>query len=150
MDKGRIVRQNTGFKADASWAKTPGKMRLLTLLLGALGAVWSCRGREESDPPEDPDLPADFPPRKDVPAEPLGPFTVHGESVKTEEQSSTVSGTSIEFRGQLDMPAPQSHSPAQTASTKCCRTCRTGRACGNTCIAADRVCHAPPGCACDD
>lgn len=31
----------------------------------------------------------------------------------------------------------------------CCRTCRTAKACGNSCIAADRRCHQPPGCACD-
>jgi competence protein ComEC len=31
----------------------------------------------------------------------------------------------------------------------CCRVCTTGKACGNSCIARDRQCHQPPGCACD-
>lgn len=31
----------------------------------------------------------------------------------------------------------------------CCKTCTKGKACGNTCIARDKVCHRPPGCACD-
>lgn len=126
-------------------------MRLLTLLLAALGAVGSCRGREEPEPPEDPELPADFLPDEDLPAEPPEPTTLYGESVKTEAQSSTISRTSIEFRGNLEVPAPQSNSRAPTTpAAKCCRTCRTGQACGNTCIAADRVCHAAPGCACND
>ena len=31
----------------------------------------------------------------------------------------------------------------------CCKICRQGKACGNSCISADKVCHQPPGCACD-
>jgi hypothetical protein len=31
----------------------------------------------------------------------------------------------------------------------CCRVCRTGKACGNSCIARNRTCRQPPGCACD-
>lgn len=31
----------------------------------------------------------------------------------------------------------------------CCRVCHKGKACGNTCIAANRVCHTAGGCACD-
>lgn len=31
----------------------------------------------------------------------------------------------------------------------CCRTCTTGKACGNSCINRDRQCHQPPGCACN-
>jgi hypothetical protein len=36
-------------------------------------------------------------------------------------------------------------SPAQ----QCCRICRKGKACGNSCINVDLQCHQPPGCACD-
>lgn len=36
-----------------------------------------------------------------------------------------------------------------TAKTKCCKVCKKGKACGDTCIARDKVCHQPPGCACD-
>lgn len=31
----------------------------------------------------------------------------------------------------------------------CCKTCRKGKACGNSCISRDKQCHQPPGCACD-
>lgn len=32
---------------------------------------------------------------------------------------------------------------------ECCRTCRKGKACGDTCVARDRECTVAPGCACD-
>jgi hypothetical protein len=31
----------------------------------------------------------------------------------------------------------------------CCKVCSKGKACGNSCISQDKVCHQPPGCACD-
>lgn len=34
-------------------------------------------------------------------------------------------------------------------SSVCCRVCTTGKACGNSCIARDKTCNSPPGCACD-
>jgi len=34
-------------------------------------------------------------------------------------------------------------------ASSCCRICRKGKACGNSCIARNRTCHQPPGCACD-
>jgi hypothetical protein len=30
----------------------------------------------------------------------------------------------------------------------CCKICRKGQACGNSCISWDKTCHRPPGCAC--
>ncbi len=30
-----------------------------------------------------------------------------------------------------------------------CKTCRKGKACGNSCISRTKTCHKPPGCACD-
>jgi hypothetical protein len=32
----------------------------------------------------------------------------------------------------------------------CCKVCNIGKACGDTCIARDKMCHTPPGCACDE
>jgi hypothetical protein len=32
---------------------------------------------------------------------------------------------------------------------QCCRICHKGKACGNTCISRDKICHVGPGCACD-
>ena len=31
----------------------------------------------------------------------------------------------------------------------CCKTCRSGKACGDSCIKRDETCTQPPGCACD-
>jgi hypothetical protein len=35
------------------------------------------------------------------------------------------------------------------SSAACCKVCRRGKACGNTCIERDDVCHVSRGCACD-
>ena len=40
-------------------------------------------------------------------------------------------------------------STGQTLDAACCKTCRKGKACGDTCIKATYQCHMPPGCACD-
>jgi hypothetical protein len=34
-------------------------------------------------------------------------------------------------------------------SLACCKICSTGKACGNTCISRNDICHVGPGCACD-
>jgi hypothetical protein len=31
----------------------------------------------------------------------------------------------------------------------CCKVCRKGKACGDTCISRNDECHVSPGCACD-
>ena len=38
---------------------------------------------------------------------------------------------------------------APAAERRCCRICTTGKACGNSCIARNRTCRQPPGCACN-
>jgi hypothetical protein len=35
------------------------------------------------------------------------------------------------------------------APSACCEVCRIGKACGNSCIARDKACHQPSGCACN-
>ena len=37
----------------------------------------------------------------------------------------------------------------QEAQVTCCKVCRTGKACGNSCINRSYTCTKPPGCACD-
>lgn len=32
----------------------------------------------------------------------------------------------------------------------CCKICRIGKACGDTCISRYKECHVGPGCACDE
>jgi len=38
---------------------------------------------------------------------------------------------------------------AQTVPAACCKTCRKGKACGDSCISRTKTCRKPPGCACD-
>lgn len=38
---------------------------------------------------------------------------------------------------------------ACTPRESCCKVCRQGQACGNSCISRDKTCQKPPGCACD-
>lgn len=47
--------------------------------------------------------------------------------------------------------APTGNSTAVTdsASGECCRVCKKGKACGDSCIAQTSTCSKPPGCACN-
>lgn len=36
-----------------------------------------------------------------------------------------------------------------TAAPSCCKVCKQGKACGNSCIAKNKKCHQPKGCACN-
>ena len=38
----------------------------------------------------------------------------------------------------------------EAALRTCCKICRKGKACGDSCIARDKDCHKPPGCACNE
>jgi len=40
-------------------------------------------------------------------------------------------------------------SPPQLLKAACCKICRKGKACGNSCINRSYTCTKPPGCACD-
>jgi len=43
---------------------------------------------------------------------------------------------------------PASHT-IESAPRECCKICKKGKACGDSCISRDKKCHKPPGCACD-
>ncbi|MBL8945158.1 MAG: hypothetical protein JNK45_18475, partial [Myxococcales bacterium] len=43
---------------------------------------------------------------------------------------------------------PSVDAPDDADPGACCRVCKAGKACGDGCIAADRTCHKPAGCAC--
>lgn len=66
-------------------------------------------------------------------------------------QSGTAGSTSP---GSTDSAADD---PAETSTTLkeaqgrpvCCRICLQGKACGDSCIAAELTCQSAPGCACD-
>lgn len=38
--------------------------------------------------------------------------------------------------------------PARQPARTCCRVCRAGKPCGDSCIAKSRTCRVGPGCAC--
>lgn len=40
------------------------------------------------------------------------------------------------------------HDPSGERPGQCCRVCKSGKPCGDACIAADKTCRKPPGCAC--
>ena len=63
--------------------------------------------------------------------------------VSIQETSSKVRLANV----QLWLPIELSVSPLQAA--QCCKICRKGKACGNSCIKRSYTCTKPPGCACD-
>ena len=50
---------------------------------------------------------------------------------------------------------PSTHSPCSSAAFAangnyaCCKVCRAGKACGDSCISRDKACHKGKGCACN-
>lgn len=40
-------------------------------------------------------------------------------------------------------------SDGPTSSGKCCKVCKQGKACGDTCIDVNATCNTPGGCACN-
>jgi hypothetical protein len=38
---------------------------------------------------------------------------------------------------------------ACAAAGGCCKVCKAGKACGDSCISAEKECHKGAGCACD-
>ena len=40
------------------------------------------------------------------------------------------------------------NNPTPIAPRRCCKICKKGVPCGNSCISASYVCRKPPGCAC--
>ncbi|MGE5802875.1 MAG: ComEC/Rec2 family competence protein, partial [Gemmatimonadota bacterium] len=56
----------------------------------------------------------------------------------------------VQFRPFLD-DNEKAGAPAITPAVapSCCRVCSRGKACGNSCISADKQCHQPAGCACN-
>jgi hypothetical protein len=58
---------------------------------------------------------------------------------------STTAPPSAELLRSLGLSLRSPHAVAQA----CCKICRQGKACGDTCISRNDECHVPPGCACD-
>lgn len=49
----------------------------------------------------------------------------------------------------LSLSVSASVSGCDDGTGPCCRVCREGKACGDTCISRDATCTRGPGCACD-
>jgi hypothetical protein len=72
--------------------------------------------------------------------------------------NSAFTGTSVllylEALSAAPPPAPTANpqpgpEPAPTPVRSCCKICRKGKACGNSCISRSYTCHKGPGCACN-
>lgn len=132
---------------DPAPPKEPGSrrrsMRVLTAIVvtGLLGCGSARTGATTSPEPVVERVPE--PPRRPPP-----PAVERGESSSTVEGRSTTTETHI----RVEQPTPPASEPTPDASpaSSCCRMCRKGKACGNTCIARNEVCRTPPGCACDE
>lgn len=56
------------------------------------------------------------------------------------------------FTPEVTQPTPSSDAvrpPPMSRRRSCCRVCRTGKACGNSCISHSYTCRRSPGCACN-
>lgn len=56
------------------------------------------------------------------------------------------------FTPEVTQPTPSNDAvrpPPTSRRRSCCRICRTGKACGNSCISRSYTCRRPPGCACN-
>lgn len=48
----------------------------------------------------------------------------------------------------LALIAPVTSASPLCAEGMCCKTCKAGKPCGDSCIAKDKACDKPKGCAC--
>lgn len=53
------------------------------------------------------------------------------------------------FLPPTDTPVPVVVQPTNPPVQVCCKVCIAGKACGDSCIAKNKTCHQPPGCACN-
>jgi len=83
------------------------------------------------------------------PSGPSGSSGAGGQSATTATPRPTATATATAT------PTPAATATATRTPTpeptprECCRVCTTGKACGDTCIAASNNCNTPTGCACN-
>lgn len=70
--------------------------------------------------------------------------TGDGTFVRIEEAEAPVAGA----QPPPAVPEPTTGQNAPATGQECCRVCKAGKPCGDTCIAATSSCSKPPGCAC--
>lgn len=121
-------------------------MQVLATVIALVVPWLGCRGNRDADVPE---------PEEEARAEVKRPSRPVRE-VKTGEAEWVIEESSSSWESEVKVEAPSqlpswgtSRAQESPSSRSCCRICRKGKACGNTCIAAERACRTPPGCACD-
>lgn len=73
-------------------------------------------------------------------------------STETVTDTSCTTGCVVNTPPSSPSPTPTptpTPSPSYNTTTTCCKVCREGKACGDSCISASLTCHQPPGCACN-
>ncbi len=73
------------------------------------------------------------------------PYRYYPDTSQADYLQSLGSEASDQHRGCLYQEAMQKSDPT---GTSCCRVCRSGKACGDSCIPHDVTCRLRPGCAC--
>jgi endonuclease YncB( thermonuclease family) len=72
----------------------------------------------------------------------------YGRNYAAEEVEAMAAGAGV-WGGDFTMPWDwRAERRAAAEERKCCIRCKKGTPCGNSCIAAGKRCHQPPGCAC--
>ncbi|MGF1629171.1 MAG: hypothetical protein ACFCUT_06840 [Kiloniellaceae bacterium] len=64
-------------------------------------------------------------------------------------QAATVAGGQGQFWPAVLKQTPRILDGSLQLAQRCCKICKKGKACGNSCINRSYTCHQPPGCACD-
>jgi hypothetical protein len=77
-------------------------------------------------------------------------LTVAGSALPNDPDTSTSTADFIAIVANTEAvnPFAEDQPTAQAFTAKCCRVCKKGKPCGDTCIAQDNICHVGPGCAC--
>ena len=71
-------------------------------------------------------------------------FPVH--AIESASPGAGRAADSIDIRTRIRNLRPPE---AKMLKARCCKTCKKGVACGDSCISATKRCHKAPGCACD-
>ena len=78
-------------------------------------------------------------------------FSLTNQAEPTVVISNQVLDSTMQKRQQCSDPQIQVRGDSGTLlAYGCCRICRVGKACGNSCINHQLNCHQPAGCACDE
>lgn len=138
-------------------------MRIGALVLGGLGG--SCHPRPSttleaagSRPMSEPREPNEADPRQG----PEAPAPLASSPAPSPPTASPPDGVPLEPPPAFESTPPEDDQPREVevelkpdsdpsgaAAVPCCKTCRKGKACGDTCIARHEDCDEGPGCACD-